>query len=208
LNYLGDIAQWSVEVVYSFGYLGVAVLMAMSNLFVPIPSELVLPFAGYLVGQGRFSLLPVLVASTAGSVTSALILYALGRWLGEESLRRFVRRFGRYLFVSESGLDKASSWFGRHGWEAVLIVRLLPGVGNLISVPAGIERMPVRWFVAYTGLGNGLWNSLFICFGWALGAQWTFVEYEYARLAKYVVLAAIVGSILWFVWHRWTAHHR
>lgn len=178
----------------------------MSNLFLPVPSELVLPLAGYLVGQGYFSFLPVLVASTAGSMFSALVLYALGRWVGEESLRRFVRRFGRFVFVSESGIDKASSWFDRHSGEAVLIVRLLPGVGNLISVPAGIERMPVWRFVAYTGLGNGLWNGVFICLGWALGSEWTFVEYEYSIVVKYMALAAVAGGILWFVWHRWTAH--
>ena len=197
----GDVARWSTEVVHFFGYPGVAVLMALSNLFLPIPSELVLPLAGFLVGQGRFSFLLVLIAATAGSVASALILYAAGRWFGEERLRRLVGRFGRFVLIDESHLDKVSGWFERHGGEAVLICRLVPGVGSLISVPAGIERMPVWRLITYTCLGNGLWNVAFIGLGWALGAKWKLVE-RYAPIVEYAALAAIAGGVLWLLWRR------
>ena len=200
-----ELAQWSINVVYYFGYAGVFVLVALSNLLLPIPSQLVLPFAGFLVGQGHFSFPLVLLTSTAASLASALILYAPGHRLGEKPLRRFVERFGRLVFVKESHLDKAGEWFEQHGEKAVLVARLVPGVGSLISVPAGLEQMSLWRFLAYTALGNGLWNAIFIGLGWALGAWWTMVV-QYAQPLQYVGLATVVGGILWFVWRRRRAH--
>jgi membrane protein DedA with SNARE-associated domain len=204
---IGDLARWLTEVIYFFGYPGVAISTALSNLLLVIPTQLILAPAGYEVSQGRFSFPLVLVAATAGSVISALILYALGRWVGEESLRRFVGRFSRFLFVGESDLDKASKAFDRYGGEAVLISLLIPGVGNLISVPAGIERMSVWQFAVYTTLGNGLRNGTFIGLGWLLGDQWMLVE-QYASIIKYATLIVIAGGIFWFLWGRWQAHRR
>jgi len=175
--------------------------VALSNLLVPIPSELVLPLSGFLVGQGRFSFVPLLIWTTVGAVAPSLILYLPGRRLSEERLRRFLRRFGRFTLVYETDLDKASRWFERHGGEAVLICRLVPGVGSLISVAAGIERMPLWRFVLYTGLGSGLWNGAFIGLGWWFGARWGLAaQYEHAAL--YAVLAAVSGGVVWLVWRR------
>jgi membrane protein DedA with SNARE-associated domain len=200
-----QLAHWSVSVVHSFGYVGVFVLVALSNLLLPIPSQLVLPLSGFLVSQGRFSFPLVLLTSTAASLPSALILYAPGYRLGEKPLRRFVGRFGRLVFLNESHLDKASGWFERYGEKAVLIGRLVPGVGSLISVPAGLEQMPLCRFLAYTALGNGLWNAMFVGLGWALGARWTIVA-QYAQPLRYVGLAIVVAGIFWFLWRRRRAH--
>lgn len=132
-------------------------MTAMSSLFLPVPSQIVLPLAGFLVGQGSFSFPLVLLAATAGSSGASLVPYAVGRRLGEERLRRFVRRrFGRFVLVDESSFDKASGWFARRGGVTVLICRLVPGVGSFISVPAGIERMPVWKFLFYTALGRAV----------------------------------------------------
>ena len=164
-----SLAQWIVEVVY---YSRVAVLMLLSNLFLPVPSELVLPFAGFLVGRG-FSSFPVLMLeATAGSLVGALAVYAPAHRLGEEPARRFIKRYGRFVLLSESDLDKASEWFDRHGGRAVLLGRFVPGVRAVISVPPGIERMTLRGFLIYTLVGNGIWNGVFIALGWALGSQW------------------------------------
>jgi membrane protein DedA with SNARE-associated domain len=201
---VSDLARWITEVVYFFGCPGVAVLAALSNLVLLIPSQLVLPLAGYQASQGCFSFLLVLVAATAGSLAGALILYSLGRWLGEENLRRFVWRFGRYVVVDKSDLDKASEAFDRHGGRAVLICLLLPGVGNLNSLPAGIERMPGWRLVAYTVLESSLRNGALIGFGWVLGDRWVVVE-QYAQVIKYAALAAIAAGISWFLWGRWKA---
>ena len=117
---VGDVAHWVTEVVYFFHYPGVFVLMALSNMYLPIPSQLVLPLSGFLVRQGRFSFPLVILASTAGSVVGTLVLYAAGHWLGEKPLRRFFKRYGRFVFLDESSLEKANGWYERHGGEDVL----------------------------------------------------------------------------------------
>ena len=203
---LPDIVQWATDVAYSFGYIGIAVLTVLGNLHLPIPTELTLPLAGFLVGQGRFSFFPLLVWTTVAGVVSSLILYVPGRLLSEEHLRRLVRKFGRFVFLYESDLDKASNLFEQHGPKAILIGRLIPGVGTLISVPAGLYRMPILgWFMVFTVLDTIVWNSTLIGLGWALGSQWTLVG-RYARIVEYVVLVAIAVGLIWFVWRRWKAH--
>src|SRR5919206_1363831 len=140
---LADLTQWAIDVVYSFGYVGVFVVVALANVHLPIPTELTLPLAGFLVGQGRFSFVLVLAASTAGGVVGALVHYLPGRLLGEESLRKLIKRIERFKLLSESDLDRASEAFERHGGKAIIIGHLIPGVGSLISIPAGIKRMPI-----------------------------------------------------------------
>jgi membrane protein DedA with SNARE-associated domain len=199
---LPDIVQWATDIAYSFGYVGIAFLTALGNLHLPIPTEITLPLAGFLVGQGRFSFFPVLIWTTAAAVVASVVLYLPGRWFGEERLRRFVRRFGRFVLVKESDLNKASELFKQHGAMAILIGRLIPGVGTLISVPAGIYRMPILgWFLVFTVLDSVIWNAMLIGLGLALGAQWTLVE-QYARIVEYVVLALVALAIAWFLWRR------
>ena len=146
----------------------------------------------------------MLLFSTVGSLVGSLVLYTVGRLIGEESLRWFFKRFGRFVFVGEKDLDKASGWFGHHGDKTVLIARVLPGAGSVISLPAGIERMPLWRFMIYTALGNALYNATLVGLGWALGSQWTLVE-RYVPIIEYVVLAALAAGILWFVLRRWKA---
>ena len=145
------------------------------------------------------------MASTVGALVGTLMLYVPGRLLGEEPLRRFLKRYGRFVHVNESDLDKASGWFEQHGGQAALIGRLVPGVGSLISVPAGIEQMPLWRFVTYTILGNGLYNAALVGLGWWLGSQWELVE-RYAPIAEYAVLAVVAVVIVRFLWRRWKAH--
>ena len=202
---LAYIARWAIEVVYSFGYTGVAFLVVLSTLHLPVPSQLVLALAGFLVDEGRFSFVPVLGAASAGALAASLILYLPGFWVGEERVRRFVGRFGRFVLVDESHLDKASDLFERHGGKAILIGHLVPGVGGFISIPAGIKRMPIYGrYLLYTVLGCLLWNVTFIVLGWVLGAQWRLVK-QYAPIVEYAVLAVAAGAILWFLWRRWKA---
>ncbi len=154
---LADIARWTVDLVYAFGYTGLAVLIALGYLHLLVPTGVVLSLAGFLVGQGRFSFVWVLVVTTVAGAAGSLVLYLSGLWIGEESLRRFIRRFGRFVFVYESDLDKASGMFERHGGKAVLIGHLVPGVTALVSIPAGMKRMPLYGrFMAYTVLGTAL----------------------------------------------------
>src|SRR3712207_4490656 len=137
---LADLAKWATDVVHSFGYVGVFVLIVLGDLRLPIPTELTLPLAGFLVGQGRLSFIPVLLTATAARVSTSLMLYTLGLRVGTERLRRVIKGFERLGVVFATDVDKASEAFERHGGKAVLIGHLLPGVGALISVPAGMKR--------------------------------------------------------------------
>jgi membrane protein DedA with SNARE-associated domain len=200
---LADVAQWITDAVYAFGYVGVFVLTFLGNLHLPVPTQLTLPLSGYLVWEGRFSFTAVMVASTAAAVGVSFIFYYLGARVSEESLRRFVGRYGRFVLVRESDLDKVSKKFERHGGKAILIFHLVPGIGAFISIPAGIKHMPIRWrFLIYTILGSFLYNVAHVGLGWALGSQWTLVE-QYGAIIEYVVLAAVAGGIIWFIWRRW-----
>lgn len=200
---LADVAQWITDTVYAFGYVGVFVLTFLGNLHLPVPTQITLPLSGYLIWEGRFSFTGVMVASTAAAVAVSFIFYYLGACVSEESLRRFVERYGRFVLVRESDLNKTSSAFERHGGKAILIFHLIPGIGAFISIPAGIKRMPIRWkFLIYTILGSFLYNVAHVGLGWALGSQWMLVE-RYEPIVKYAVLAALAGGIIWFVWRRW-----
>jgi membrane protein DedA with SNARE-associated domain len=195
------VAAWVIDVVHAFGYAGVAVLLILENLFPPIPSELILPLVGFLTGQGRLAFPLAVAAATAGSVAGALVLYGLGRCLGRRRLRRFVERFGHWLFLEPSDLEAAQRWFERHGGKAVLICRLVPFARSAISIPAGIERMAIWRFVVYTTVGSGLFNATLIGLGWWLGAQWEIVQ-RYTAVLEWAVWVAIVTAVSWFIWRR------
>ena len=204
---LGNLAHWAVNVVYSSGYVGVAVLIGLINMhLLPVPTQLVLGLAGFLVGQGRFSFVLVLLASTLGAVVASLVLYALGAWIGEDNLRRVIKRFERFKLIFVADLERSSEVFEKHGGKAILIGHLFPGIGALISIPAGIKRMPIFGrFMVYTLLGCILWNGGFIILGLLLGSNWPVIK-GYASIIEYTALAAIVGGILLLLWRRWKAY--
>ena len=171
----------------SLGEIGVGVLVFAENVFPPIPSEVVLPLAGYLASRGRMDLTLAIVAATLGSVLGALLLYELGARVGRRRIRRWVDRMP---LLEVEDLDKAESWFARHGQASVLIGRCIPVVRSLISVPAGVEEMP-RWrFLVLTTIGSGVWNAVFLFAGYALGAQFDEIE-RYSGWLNTAVYAAI-----------------
>jgi membrane protein DedA with SNARE-associated domain len=204
---IGNIAYWAVEAVYSFGYIGIAVLIGLINLHVlPIPTQLILCLAGFLVGQGQFTFALVLLASTIGAVAASLALYYLGAWIGESNLRRLVKRFERFKLLFVADLERASEIFGRHGGKAILTGHLFPGVGAMISIPAGIKRMPVFGrFMIYTILGCLIWNGGFIFLGLLLGSNWPVVK-EYSSIIEYSVLAILIVGIFVLIWRRWRTY--
>ena len=204
MNPFGDLAGWVTDVIERLGYLGVAVLVALENLFPPIPSEVILPLSGFLAGQGRFSLPVVVLAATVGSVVGALILYAVGHVFGEERIRRLVRRHGRWLGVAEKDVDRADAWFDRHGPAVVFFGRLVPIIRSLVSIPAGVGRMALGPFLLYTALGSGLWNLALIGAGWLLGDNWEAAA-PYVEILQYLVIAAAVVAVLWFLYRRLVA---
>ena len=203
---LAELARWVFDVVHSFGYVGVFVLVLAGSLFLPIPTELTLPLFGFLVGQGRLSFVAVLLAGAAARVAAAFIFYALGLRIREARLRRLIERVERTKLLYRSDLDRASAAFERHGGKAILIAHLIPGVGALISVPAGLKRMPIRWrFLGYTILGAASWTGALVGLGWTLGRRWRIVEL-YASLIGFAVLTALVSVLLWFLWRLLRTH--
>ena len=203
---LTDLVRWVIDVVQSFGYVGVFVLILSGSLFLPVPTELTLPLLGFLIGHGRLSFVPVLLTATAARVCASLILYAVGLRLREARLRRAIARFEHYKLLFVSDLEGASRVFERHGGKAILIGHLIPGVGALVSVPAGLKRMPLRWrFLGYTILGCSIWNGSLIGLGWALGGRWRIVE-VFTSFVGFAVLMILIAAILWFFWRRRKAH--
>lgn len=165
-------ASWIEGIVGTTGVFGIAFLMFIENLFPPIPSELIMPLAGYAASQGEANIVLVIVAGTIGSLAGALFWYGIGRWIGEERLKRFADRFGRWLTLSREDIDKADDWFDRHGHKAVLIGRLVPTVRTLISIPAGLSEMSWRTFLIYSGIGTAAWTTLLALLGYGLGSQY------------------------------------
>lgn len=190
-----SLTDWAMRVVGALGAPGAGLLVAAENLFPPLPSELFLPLAGFAVAQGRINLFAAIGFTTLGSVLGALLLYALGAKLGADRLRALADRMP---LMEPSDVDKAEEWFDRHGNKAVLFGRMVPLVRSLISIPAGVRRMPVVAFTALTTAGSLVWNTGLILAGYALGASWHLVE-GYASWIEYGLLAVLVGVVAWGV---------
>jgi membrane protein DedA with SNARE-associated domain len=189
-------ADWVISTIESTGYFGIIVLMFLENVFPPIPSELIMPLAGFMAAEGKGNLFGAILAGTVGSVLGALPLYYAGYLLGEDRLKRFADKHGRWLTVSRDDLERARKWFDEHGKLAILICRLVPTLRSLISIPAGIVRMNIALFLLYTAIGASLWTALLVFAGYILGAKFEEVG-EYLNPASYVVLAAIL--LMYFI---------
>jgi len=186
--------EWITALMGALGSPGAGLAVALENLFPPVPSEVILPLAGFTAGQGGISLLAAILWTTAGSVAGALVLYGLGAWLGLDRVRRIADRLP---FVSASDVDKADAWFDRHGSTAVFAGRMVPVVRSLISVPAGVSGMPLLRFTLYTAAGSLVWNTALILAGYALGENWELVD-RYLGWASTAVLAALAIAIVRF----------
>lgn len=187
--------EWITRLMEALGSPGAGLAVALENVFPPVPSEVILPLAGFTAGQGRISLVAAILWTTAGSVAGALVLYFLGSWLGLERLRRIARRVP---FVSESDVDKADAWFDRHGDAAVFAGRMVPVVRSLISIPAGVSGMPIARFTLYTAAGSLVWNSALILAGYFLGENYSVID-RYLGWVSTAVLAALAIALVWFV---------
>ena len=199
LALLDGLTKWVTDTVTAGGPLALGLAMLLENLFPPIPSEAVLPLAGFLIQRGSMSFVPALGASTAGSVIGALLLYAIGRWGG----RPVLMRWRRVLRVTEEQLDRADAWFDQHGPKLVFWCRMIPLARSVISVPAGASEMPIGRFVLLTAVGSALWNAALIGGGYVVGDNWrtvTEVVSTYTNVALVVIGIAFVAALV--VWRR------
>jgi membrane protein DedA with SNARE-associated domain len=196
------IAAWVVSTMKTMGYLGVGLLMFLENLFPPIPSELIMPLAGFTVAKGEMDFFLVVLAGVVGTMLGALPWYYAGKLLGEERLRRLADRYGKWVAMSGKDIDKANHWFGKHGGKAVFLCRLVPGVRTVISLPAGISNMPMVPFLLYSTLGTTLWVCLLTGLGYFLGNNYTLVDKYLGPISKFVLFGLIGLFVFWVVRRR------
>jgi membrane protein DedA with SNARE-associated domain len=182
------VTGWAIEFMARHGYSAVTFLMFLENIVPPIPSELIMPLAGFAAAQGDLSLTWAIACGSAGSLAGSTVWYVAGRKLGPVRLRRIVAKHGRWLALSCEDLDKSKTWFERHGKLAVFLARLLPGVRTYVGVPAGIQQMPLGAYLLYSGCGTAIWTAALALVGWSLRAG-------YAGAGKY--LDTVGDTVLW-----------
>jgi membrane protein DedA with SNARE-associated domain len=188
-----SLASWVQDVIEQLGYLGVALLVVLENVFPPIPSEIVLPFAGFVAQQGSDSVVLMILAATVGSVIGALIMYWIAAVIGDERLHAFTRRFGKWVQIREADLTRAEEWFDRHAMSAVLVGRCVPLIRSVVSIPAGFRRMKLIPYIAYTFLGSLVWNIALVGAGAVLGENWERVEPVVATFQWIVIVVILAG---------------
>ncbi|MBS1249737.1 MAG: Protein DedA [Chloroflexi bacterium] len=197
---LDGVAMWAQDIIRAMGYLGLAFVMFLENVFPPIPSEAVLPMAGWLAfeKEGNFTLWGVTLVGAIGSIAGALVFYGLGYWFGEERVRELLRRYGKWLLLTEADFDTALAWFERYGELVIFFGRMVPIVRSLVSIPAGIASMNLGLFNIYTAIGTALWSFLLALAGYILGQNWGLVL-EWIDKYEKVVLVLGVGVVIFFV---------
>jgi membrane protein DedA with SNARE-associated domain len=194
----GGLIGFAATVIETLGEWGVGLLALLETLFPPIPSEVILPLAGFLSYQGQLSLWLTVVTATLGGWIGGLLLYWLAAVLG---LERSIWLLSKVPLIDREDIEKAAGWFHRHGRPAIFFGRLIPGVRSLISLPAGADRMNLFSFSLFTILGSGIWNVLLVGLGSLLGTQYELVA-RYADLLNYIVYAVIAGCVVWLVIRR------
>jgi len=192
------LATFVIWIISTLGYTGIVVAMAIESACIPLPSEVIMPFSGYLVSQGRFSLWGVSVAGALGCTLGSAVAYAAGAYGG----RPFIVQYGRYFLISAHELDRADRWFARYGMAATFISRLLPVIRTFISLPAGIARVPFIPFLAYAFLGSLPWSWVLAYVGMLLGDHWDRVG-GVLRSLDVVIVLVLVAGVTWFLWRHW-----
>lgn len=201
---LSNLADWVTDVIDTMGYLGVALLVILENVFPPIPSEIVLPFAGFVARDGRATFVGMLLAATIGSIVGAWLLYGIAAAIGPDRVDHFVLRYGKWVRITPKDLAKTDAFFDKYAAPAVLIGRCVPLIRSLVSIPAGFRRMSFAAFTLYTAIGSLIWNGALIGAGYLLRERWHDVE-PILGWFQYVVIAVILGAVAWFAWTRFIA---
>lgn len=189
---------WITLLMEQGSYAAAAFLMFFENVFPPVPSEIVMPLAGFIANRDGMSLILMIAAGSLGSLAGAVLWYYLGAWIGLERLKTFARKYGRWLTLTPGEIDAADAWFDKHGGKAVFIGRLVPGVRTFISVPAGLSGMPLGKFMVYTTAGTVIWTAFLTIAGWFLGRNYEAVSGWLAPVSN-VVIVLLVGWYLYRV---------
>lgn len=193
-----EYAQLLVDAIFSFGYLGIFLLMAIESSFIPFPSEIIMVPAGYLASQGQMDFSMVLLSAIAGSLFGAYVNYYLAMFLG----RSFLERYGKYFFIPSEALHKMDAFFERHGAISTFVGRLLPGIRQLISIPAGLARMNFAKFSLYTALGAGLWSLILAVLGYVIGENQALIKEYLKQITIVIFIALVIIVVLYYLRNR------
>ncbi|ENU93706.1 hypothetical protein F971_00602 [Acinetobacter vivianii] len=189
--------QWVLSIMEKLGYLGIAFLMFLDNVFPPIPSEIIMPSAGYTASKGELTLIGVIMAGSAGSILAAMLLYWVGRKVPQQRLFKLTEHYGKYLRIQVSDLEKALDWFNKHGHRIVFFGRMIPAVRSLISIPAGMSKMPFAKFMFYSIAGTLIWTSFLAYLGFHFSQNQALMSLIMQRIST-IILAIVILYILWW----------
>ena len=199
---MNQISEWVLSIMAKFGYFGIVFAMFAENVFPPIPSEVIMPAAGFAASRGDLNLILVILAGTLGASLGALPLYYLGRVFDKERLIAFTKKYGKYVLVKPDDVTSANEWFDKHGKTAVFFGRMVPGVRSLISIPAGMNNMPLLPFLALTALGSSIWTAALTLAGYYLGQNYEVIEGVLAPYSKGFGILVVVIIIGWLIKRR------
>ena len=190
-----------LQIIENWGYLGVGMLIAIENIFPPIPSEVILAFGGFMTTKTALNVVGVIIAATLGSTIGAIVLYLIGKILNKERLERIVSgKIGKVLRLKKSDIEKADKWFDTQGQKTVFICRFIPIVRSLISIPAGMSEMKIWKFLLYTVLGSTIWNTVLVILGRALGESWETVVNIFDKFSNVILVLLVILFVAFVVW--------
>ncbi len=192
---------WIISIMEQLGYFGIALLMFLDNVFPPIPSEIIMPSAGFTASQGQLLLSGVIIAGSTGSLVAAAVLYWMGRKISHDSIFKFIDHYGKYLFIKSNDVKKSLDWFEQYGHRIVFFGRMIPAARSLISIPAGMSRMPFWKFMTYSGLGTIIWTSFLACVGYYFGNNTELMHQIFSQVG-YIIIAIVITLILWVLYRR------
>ena len=193
--------QWIIAIMEQLGYFGIALLMFLDNVFPPIPSEIIMPSAGFTASQGKLLLSGVIIAGCLGSLIAAAVLYGIGRIIPHDRLFHWVDRYGKYLFIKRQDVQTALDWFEKYGHRIVFLGRMIPAVRSLISIPAGMSRMPFWKFMLYSSLGTIIWTTFLACVGFYFGENQALMQQIFSQVG-YVIITIVILALSWLLYRK------
>ena len=196
-----NLTEWIISIMEQLGYWGIALLMFLDNIFPPIPSEIIMPSAGYSASQGQLLLVGVIIAGCIGSLLAAAILYWIGYKFNHDSIFRFVDRYGKYLFIKSPDVKKSLVWFEQCGHRIVFFGRMIPAVRSLISIPAGMSHMPFWKFMFFSSLGTIIWNTFLACVGFYFGENQALMQNIFSQVSHFIIII-VIAIIIWILYRR------
>lgn len=193
--------DWIISIMEQLGYFGIALLMFLDNVFPPIPSEVIMPSAGFTASKGQLLLSGVIIAGSFGSLLAAALLYWVGRKIPNQSIFNWVDRYGKYLFIKSEDVKKALDWFEKYGHRVVFFGRMVPAVRSLISIPAGMSHMPFWKFMLFSSVGTIIWTTFLACVGYYFGNNIELMQQIFSRVG-YVIIVIVLILVAYFFYKK------